>query len=298
MPTYLSSALAHRRRAEQLLAVNPHSRAAALHLRLAALIPDTEEDRRADEYRQALQARAGRDAADDYLGNLGRNLAETREFKHRPGEDAAPDLRHILVMRHGETPMNDPDPSKDRIRGWLDVELTAEGKREALDLAESLSDGDEMPDVLVCSDLTRCVQTAEIVSQATGIPIVWVTAGFRPWNVGRFVGMVTESVVPLLTGHYLEMMPEEPIPGGESFCSFHDRCLAAVAQALVRFQGTIGIVAHSRNERLLESWKAAGYPADGSVDSEVFGEKGESPGECAQFDIPVDRLMAAVAEGR
>src|SRR5215469_18142836 len=57
---------------------------------LAAPEPEDEDDiSDLDELDEVL----GQDEA--YLTNLGRNLAEAREFKHRPGADAALGIRRI-----------------------------------------------------------------------------------------------------------------------------------------------------------------------------------------------------------
>jgi broad specificity phosphatase PhoE len=208
--------------------------------------------------------------------------------KERPGMDAG-EIRRVLFIRHGATRLNNEDVSVDRIRGWKDIPLSPEGEEEAERLGEELKK--RPPDALVTSDLRRARDTARIISRAIGIPVAEATKGFRPWDVGDYAGELSKKAIPVLA-RYAAEEPDEPTPDGESFERFRSRFFAALADALDDHSGTVAIVSHHRDERLLVAWAKAGFPADGSIDMPTFNQAGEHTGAVTPVEIPIDRLRA------
>ncbi len=209
------------------------------------------------------------------------------------------DERDIMVIRHGATKLNNDDISVDRLRGWTDVPLSDDGKKEAEKLGQKLKA--DPPDVLVSSDLSRAAETADIISQAIGVKVSEKSQAFRPWDVGKYAGQTTKDAIPILAD-YAENKPDEPVPGGkdspgESFNSFKDRLLSGLQAALDKYDGRLGIVTHHRDERLLHAWAADGFPADGSVDINTFNQKGEPTGAICPLSIPTTALKQAASEG-
>lgn len=203
-------------------------------------------------------------------------------------------MRQIQIIRHGATKLNNDDVSVDRIRGWKDIPLSKDGEDEAHSLADKIAKNP--PDNIVSSDLKRAHDTAKIISDKSGIPIVDVTESFRPWNVGDYSGQVTSKAIPIL-GDYAANKPDEPIPGGESFNDFKGRFLGGVKSALSENQGKLAIVTHHRGERLLNAWKKAGFPENGDIDVKEFNKKGEHTGAVIDMDVPVGKV-ADVAEAK
>ena len=72
----------------------------------------------------------------------------------------------ILAIRHGETAWN----VDTRLQGHLDIPLNDTGRRQARHLARALL-GRQPIDAIVSSDLSRALETARIVAQATGAPL-------------------------------------------------------------------------------------------------------------------------------
>ena len=87
----------------------------------------------------------------------------------------------IYLGRHGETALN----SEERLRGWIDEPLNAEGIKEAKAMGKKMK---QYPiDRVYCSDLDRADHTASIVAKEhklKQIPRVW----FRPINNGEWNG--------------------------------------------------------------------------------------------------------------
>lgn len=198
--------------------------------------------------------------------------------------------RTLRICRHGATHLNNNDTSVDRIRGWKDVPLSEEGKKEAAKLAEKMAK--DPPDHLVCSDLARAHDTAKAIAKACDIPIDEVSSGFRPWNVGKFAGQSSKTAVPILCDYAINK-PDEAVPEGESFNDFRSRFFKALNEVVEKYDGTIAVVTHHRGERLLSSWQAAGFPADGTIDGKEFTKKGEGTAGSEDMEIPSDKLSAA-----
>lgn len=180
---------------------------------------------------------------------------------------------NIFIIRHGSTKLN----SEDRIRGWMDLPLDDQGRKEAKEMGKKLRSCDL--DGLIASDLKRTQETAEIVSKETGVPIVGVTHDFRPWNVGNHTGQSNAEVMPILEG-YVKNTPTKKVSGGESFNSFKTRFLTALQFVKKEFPGKrIGIVTHHRGDRIMAAWEKKGEPKSREIDIPTFLQKGIPPGD-------------------
>ena len=198
--------------------------------------------------------------------------------------------RHLQLIRHGATRLNNDDVSVDRIRGWKDVPLSPDGKSEAESLAKVIAKNP--PDALFSSDLCRAEETASIIAKACGLKMEKATKDFRPWNVGEFAGQKSKEAVPILA-EYATETPDKPVPGGESFNSFRGRFFKGLLKALQSNDGLVAVVSHHRAERLLKAWAKAGFPKDGAIDEAEFSKKGEPTGHCEILKIPLARLATA-----
>lgn len=88
----------------------------------------------------------------------------------------------ILLIRHGETDWN----AEKRLQGFLDIELNAEGLRQANLLAQVLR-GEQL-DAIYSSDLRRALQTAQPLA-ATRNLTVQVDPDLRERCYGAFEGL-------------------------------------------------------------------------------------------------------------
>lgn len=235
---------------------------------------------------QALAAALGKDPQD--VASIGPAAVSQLARLISVGKDAG--TRTIRIVRHGATHLNNQDTSVDRIRGWKDVPLSEEGRKEAEKLAEKMAK--DPPDHLVCSDLKRAHDTAKCIAKACDIPIDEVSSGFRPWNVGKYAGQSSKTAVPILCDYAINK-PDEKVPEGESFNEFRSRFFKALDDVVGKYDRTIAVVTHHRGERLLSSWQAAGFPTDGTIDGKEFTKKGEGTAGEENMEIPVAKLKAA-----
>lgn len=153
-------------------------------------------------------------------------------------------MGNLILIRHGRTVLNTND-DRERLRGWLDVSLDAQGFREAEITAVRVA---RHPVVQIyTSDLLRARQTAGAVARTTNAPVV-STHNLRPWNLGSLAGRRVAEVLPIL--ERLERDLASPAPEGESFLSFYERYSRALSELLEiasRTKRNVVVVTHVRN---------------------------------------------------
>jgi probable phosphoglycerate mutase len=88
----------------------------------------------------------------------------------------------LLLVRHGETDWN----ADGRLQGHTDRPLTDFGRRQARDLAAAL-EGEDLA-AIYSSDLTRALETAEIVGERLGLPVM-LDRDLREKDWGNWEGL-------------------------------------------------------------------------------------------------------------
>jgi broad specificity phosphatase PhoE len=150
----------------------------------------------------------------------------------------------LILIRHGHTSLNIPG-QEERLRGWLDVPLSNQGLKEAKETARIVATFSVK--TIYSSDLTRAIQTSEIISRVVKAPIT-PTPELRPWNLGVFAGQLIHQLLPFL--HLLNEQPDAVAPGGESWNQFYERYskrLLALMRLAHESKDNIAAVAHVRN---------------------------------------------------
>ena len=133
----------------------------------------------------------------------------------------------IIMIRHGQ----DED---DKVGGWSDSNLSKQGVVEVTKLFESIP---RNFDLIISSDLPRAKQTAELISNATGIPTIYEPS-FRETNNGDFKNM---SKVEFLKRYshfiYSNLKMDERYPNGESPEEFFSRVEDGLKNITTKYQG-------------------------------------------------------------
>ena len=88
----------------------------------------------------------------------------------------------LLLVRHGETDWN----ADGRLQGQTDRPLSEFGRKQARRLADELAD--EQLEAIYSSDLSRARETAEIVGERVGVPVV-LDPELREKNWGTWEGL-------------------------------------------------------------------------------------------------------------
>ncbi|MBV8665791.1 MAG: histidine phosphatase family protein [Burkholderiaceae bacterium] len=147
----------------------------------------------------------------------------------------------ILLIRHGETDWN----AEKRLQGHLDIELNAEGRRQAQALAEALR-GEDLGAVFA-SDLQRARHTAAPLAAMRGLP-VQIEPQLRERCYGAFEGLRYADIGERYPEAYQAMLAREPdarFPMGanraETLREFSERSLTALGAVVKRAVESAGL---------------------------------------------------------
>jgi len=147
----------------------------------------------------------------------------------------------LLLIRHAESTWN----ASERWQGHGDPPLSSRGRDQAHALARELAS--EAVDVLVCSDLRRAVETAEILGKAWGLAPEPVRA-LRELDVGSWTGLPREEIEERDSKRLARFESGEPDlrpGGGESRAEIRLRVRAALTELVEAHPGErIAVVAH------------------------------------------------------
>lgn len=143
----------------------------------------------------------------------------------------------LIVARHGQAAYE--------VSEWDDAEggsLTALGRQQAVDLAESLA-GARVAHVWT-STLARAVQTAEIVAARLGVSVT-TRLGLREFGAGDLDEERDLDRWTTIWERWLEGDLSAAVPGGESGREIADRFAAVLREAADLHPGeTVLVVAH------------------------------------------------------
>lgn len=157
----------------------------------------------------------------------------------------------LIVVRHGSTKMNGNGGEGERMRGWLKLPLSSDGRDEVERTAKKLK-GLNLKgtiDSAFTSDLPRAVETAKTIEPAVGTKIT-PTNKLRDWNIGDYTGKSVEDNLDDI--HSYMKNPDSQVPGGESFDDFTSRTVPFI-KGLVEDEGTHLAVTHNRITTLISA---------------------------------------------
>ncbi|MCY7344156.1 MAG: histidine phosphatase family protein [Pseudonocardia sp.] len=120
-------------------------------------------------------------------------------------------LRRLVLLRHGQTDYN----VAGRMQGHIDSVLTASGREQAVTVApEIVRFGAER---VISSDLRRAVDTADVVGNATGLPVK-LDPRLRETHLGDWQGRTVPQIELEWPGAIATWRsdPAWAPPGGES----------------------------------------------------------------------------------
>jgi broad specificity phosphatase PhoE len=157
-----------------------------------------------------------------------------------------------VLVRHGATEWN----ADKRAQGQADVALSNEGRSQARETAERLTDLEI--EAVYSSDLSRAVETAEAIAEQHGLDVA-MDPDFREIDQGEWTGLPVAEIQqrwPELWGsarHY------SPRPGGESPQQVRRRALEGLRRVVERHpHGTVVIASHGGTIRWLSA-EVLGY---------------------------------------
>jgi broad specificity phosphatase PhoE len=145
-------------------------------------------------------------------------------------------LRHILILRHGQTDAN----ANGVLQGHRPTSLNALGRLQADRLAHRLLMMMPAIEILVSSDLPRALQTAQPIAAALDLEIV-VDARWRERGFGDLEGRTLGELEIWRTASGTI----DP-PGGESSAVFRQRVHAALSSVVEQYAtcACVAVVTH------------------------------------------------------
>ncbi|MFC1903572.1 histidine phosphatase family protein [Chloroflexota bacterium] len=151
-------------------------------------------------------------------------------------------MSKILMVRHGETKGN----SAERLWGDTDIELGAEGIRQAEQLRDRLAP--EKIDFIYTSDMKRAIKTARIIASHHQLDIT-ICPELHELNFGKCEGLTFKEIWQ----RYPELMEKWPnrdltfrYPGGESMTELNSRAIKFLSRLNKHSsEETVLVVAHN-----------------------------------------------------
>lgn len=163
-------------------------------------------------------------------------------------------VRRLLLWRHGRTEWN----ATGRFQGQLDPPLDDRGRDQAHRAAPHLVAAGLTAEntVVVSSDLSRTAETAEVLTDLLGVPLLQ-DPRLREHGMGCWEGLTRAEVADRFPGQFADWMAGRPVRGrgGEDPAHVGERALAALLDlpaAEVAVVVTHGGTAGRLIERLLE----------------------------------------------
>lgn len=157
-------------------------------------------------------------------------------------------MTKVLLIRHGQTVWN----RGGKYQGHTDVQLSEEGREQARRLRQRFIN--DRIDAFYASDLSRAMETASIIAEGRGAPVVPVPA-LRELNFGVWEGLTYQEILAGY-GYLAERWYIDPtglaIPNGETFEELKERSYRVMQDLVARHPGqTILVVSHGGTIRAI-----------------------------------------------
>lgn len=144
-------------------------------------------------------------------------------------------MTKLLLVRHAQTDWN----AQKRLQGHADRPLSFEGRAQAIELGHAIAR--TAIDAVICSDLRRARETAELAGHGGAIPC----SQWREMDVGHWSGEKISDLELSAPGAYTSWRSGETAPpGGETWPNFDRRVRDALASIRSR-GGRVLVVTHS-----------------------------------------------------
>lgn len=160
-------------------------------------------------------------------------------------------MARVFLVRHGETQWN----VEQKMQGQTDIPLNPTGQRQARSLGQWMAKLRLKPDVVVSSDLSRAMETAQIISDILECGPVHSDPAWREVNFGVWEGLTWSEIrekYPELEARYHVAPDEVHIPAGETQKEVQDRMRRALDGLIATYPASdILVVSHGGAIRLL-----------------------------------------------
>lgn len=161
----------------------------------------------------------------------------------------------LILVRHGQSTAN----ADGRFTGSNDAQLTDQGQREAIAIADQLREVDPLPRRIFFSPLTRCIVTAGLIARRLDLhdPMATALPGLGERDYGALTGMLKSEAADRYGAEQLRIWRRSfavAPPGGESLRETAARVFSAyitdILPALIDDESVL-VVAHGNSLRAL-----------------------------------------------
>lgn len=170
-------------------------------------------------------------------------------------------MKRVLLVRHGESIWN----AEGRWQGAADPPLSEVGRLQAAELAELVKKEDI--DLIVASDLSRAIETAEIVARVIGHePAIVIEPRLRERDVGEISGLTRAEIEERFPGLLEKWRTGEltQMPGGED--DITPRVSAGLQAVADSPDGSVVlVVTHGGVIGAIDKWLGTEYRRVGNV---------------------------------
>ncbi len=156
----------------------------------------------------------------------------------------------MYVTRHGESQWN----VEKKVQGITDTPLIEKGIRQAHELAAKIKEGGYGIDEILYSPLSRAVDTARIISEATGIPM-FMERRLTEQNFGKYEGHEWEKSPGEFRQAKMQFACD--YSGGESMLKLGQRIynlIDDIKERSLREKKTFLLVTHGGVNRMIKSY--------------------------------------------
>lgn len=130
----------------------------------------------------------------------------------------------IYLLRHG---LDD----ESFVGGWSDVSLTKEGIMQVEKATEFLKEANLDIERIICSDVKRAKQTADIVNDTLNLPITYNSI-LRELNKGDLNGIPKTTLMSDYPEFSEDVSIDKTYPNGESMTIFFERIKSSLEEIL------------------------------------------------------------------
>ena len=149
---------------------------------------------------------------------------------------------NLYLVRHGETDWN----TLGQIQGSCDIGLNETGIAQAREVSKKITESNIEFVRIYSSEQQRAVQTAQIVSQATGVDHFRIP-GLQEIHFGEWEGLSWKEVqtrYPEAFAHWFRDRRHSTAHRGESYQALVERVLAALHRIISENSADVLIVTH------------------------------------------------------
>lgn len=140
-------------------------------------------------------------------------------------------MTQLILLRHGETIEN----TKHILQGLMPGNLTDNGRKQADEIGKKLKNSEYSISSIICSDIQRCKDTADIVNSHLNLDILYSSL-LRERDWGSATGMIVDGVTKIRIPDDAETVDMMKLRARKFLefvkTDYQDKCILAISHGL------------------------------------------------------------------